>query len=60
MKGGTIIVRIDQNGVPNERFGSILSCYLTELAIDSRYLSCKLSLKSIFCILSNELVTCPY
>jgi hypothetical protein len=32
LNGGKIIVETDQNGVPNERSGSILSSYLTELA----------------------------
>lgn len=35
LKGGKIIVGTDQNGVPNERSGSILGCYLTELAQNS-------------------------
>ena len=35
LKGGKIIVGTDENGVPNERSGSILSSYLTELAQNS-------------------------
>jgi hypothetical protein len=35
LKGGQIIVGTDENGVPNERSGSILSRYLTELAENS-------------------------
>ena len=35
LKGGKIIVGTDQNGVPNEISGSILSSYLTELAQNS-------------------------
>jgi phage replication-related protein YjqB (UPF0714/DUF867 family) len=35
LKGGKIIVGTDRNGVPNERSGSILSSYLTELAQNS-------------------------
>jgi hypothetical protein len=32
LNGGNIVMRTDQNGVPNERLGSILSIYLTEQA----------------------------
>ena len=35
LKGGKIIVGIDENGVPNEMSGSILSSYLTKLAQNS-------------------------